>query len=206
MGRQTPILIGTAATARVRAAGQCDERAILLQTDEATVTSHAARTDGETEPHPGAEGPREATFRATRTGWHAAAAVRGVKLGTTDIVITWLTDALAPPNVSNQWTRKWLQRAGASAAERNIEHARELARYFLLGWTGPDETNIGRKLHEHPDDPYPELSQLGLANKYVLKMLTDRPEGLDDDEWKTVAEMGATTARMLGWEAHEEQV
>ena len=144
-------------------------------------------------------------FEASRTGWHGLRAVRGRSRDTLAIVATWLTDALGPPETASGEKLTWLLAAETVDAEeaRRIEQARELARYFILGWSGTFDTDIGRELHERKDDPYPELSELGLENERLLVLLSDEPERLDEEGWSEIAEIGRRTGILLGWDEAE---
>ena len=148
----------------------------------------------------GAEGVEhaEASFMATRTGWHEAWAVRGPEHGTTCVVVAWRSDALARPTVRKGVRLKWLEPGPEGPRKERIHAARELARYFILGWTKREDTDIGRHLHEERSDPYPELSRLALDNEWLLGRLADEPEKLDEDEWEVVGETGAEALRLMG--------
>ena len=75
--------------------------------------------------------------------------------------------------------------------------ARDLARYFIMGWTKLEEGGIARELHQRRDDVYPELSQIGLDNELALKTLADEPEHLDEDDWDQLEECGRLVIEIL---------
>ena len=119
---------------------------------------------------------------------------------------TWESARLKTPDAARQkagderhggaelW--KWLEPAGEEKRQQHYEAARDLARYFMLD-QGSD-SRVGRALQELGDDPYPELSQLGLDNEWVLKTLTETPELLYADGWDNVEEVGRQTLKLLG--------
>ncbi|MCY4636655.1 MAG: hypothetical protein OXG04_19510 [Acidobacteria bacterium] len=79
--------------------------------------------------------------------------------------------------------------------------ARDLSRYFILGWT--EEGTLARELEERrgTDDPYPELSRAALYKEELLVKLADRPEELSEEEWDAIHEVGEQTIRTLRTDA-----
>ena len=182
--------IGTAATATLRPRGVVADM-LLLTRREGTTTAWL-RTDA-------VEGERaEASFEATRSGWHEAWFVIGEEVGTTTIVVAWRTAGLQRPAVRDGVRLAWLEAGPAGPRKERIRAARELARYFILGWTKRDDTDIGRHLHEERSDPYPELSRLALDSEQLLCRLAYEPESLDEDDWDVVAETGEHALRADG--------
>lgn len=81
-----------------------------------------------------------------------------------------------------------------------------MARYFILGWTKREDTDIGRHLHEERTDPYPELSRLALDNEWLLGRLAHEPEQMDEeDDWVRVREIGTETLRLMGEEMETDE-
>lgn len=139
------------------------------------------------------------TFRATRTGWHGVRTVRVEEPGTTAVVIVWLHDRLAAPEKSAGESRHWLDAADEGKEAADVHAAREFARFFIFGHAGQFDTDIGRELHERKDeDPYPELSQLGLDNEQLLGQLSHEPETLDGDGWDDVRDIGRRVRGLIG--------
>ena len=172
---------------------------LLLRNGERGITAWV-RTDAES-------GERtEANFEATRTGWHEAWAVRGSECETATVVIAWRSDALGRPAVREGVRLAWLEAGPAGPGQRQTHAARELARYFILGWTKREDTDIGRHLHEERTDPYPELSRLALDNEWLLGRLAHEPEQLDEeDDWVRVREIGTETLRLMGEEMETDE-
>ena len=75
--------------------------------------------------------------------------------------------------------------------------ARELARYFILGWTKVEESTMARELHRRTDDVYPELSEIGLEHEMLLTQLAEAPERLDGDEWDELEDCGRRVMEVL---------
>ena len=77
-----------------------------------------------------------------------------------------------------------------------ISEARDLARHFILGW---NDTAFAADLNRNhgPNDPYPELSQLGLDNEMLLCHLTTEPESLDTDDLDNLEDVGRQVHRLL---------
>ena len=74
--------------------------------------------------------------------------------------------------------------------------ARELARYFILGYT--EGSWIDRELNERPaDDPYPELSALALDHESLLWTLAHEPGRLDDDGRHDARDTGRRVRELL---------
>ena len=124
--------------------------------------------------------------------------MRGGERGTAAVVIAWRSDALGRPAVREGVRLAWLEAGPAGPGQRRIHAARELARYFILGWTKREDTDIGAHLHEERSDPYPELSRLALDNEWLLGRLANEPEELDEDDWVRVGETGAEALRLMG--------
>ena len=108
-------------------------------------------------------------FRATLPGWHRVR-VELDPNGQMHAAVTHEGSMLkAPerPDIKRDIHLFWLD--PEDEPERRTA-ARDLARYFILGWT-KTESAIARELHERTDDVYPELSQIGLEHEMLLKRL-----------------------------------
>ena len=141
-------------------------------------------------------------LRATRTGWHAALAVRGKTTTTTDIIVNWLDERLRKPRViDDEDNIVWLTRKDATPREHSIEYARHLARYCVLGWRHDiAESAITPSLTETPGNgALDQLDELTMKNQELLDKLTYQPEEMDETDRDTAAAVGDSVALILNW-------
>ncbi len=134
---------------------------VLKNGDTVTVLTYPAADDGDgciaAPPSIDARAD-EARLKATSPGWHrirTQAAPGGGILVTATYEGARLRPPAAVPGETNTW-RFWLD--PENEPETTVA-ARDLSRYFILGWT--EEGTLARELEERrgTDDPYPELSR-----------------------------------------------
>ena len=201
-GTAVPVPIGAAATQKLSGSRTGWAQTRVGAGSDDTVTVHIFETPDERHNSRWVgtklEHPRIAEFQATLPGWHrvrvdldpdgqmhAAATYEGARLKAPEqprraegIHIFWLDPEDEP--------------------ERRTA-VRDLARYFIMGWTKFGESTIARELHNRKDDVYPELSQIGLENERLLTRLAEEPEQLSDDEWDELEECGRLVMQILNW-------
>ena len=144
-------------------------------------------------------GPRDplvqARFEPTDPGWHRI----GIhpKDGGARVTATYENAVLKAPEAArirgdNCWYF-WLERYTETPG---ISEARDLARHFILDW---NDTPFAEDLNKRRrwNDPYPELSQLGLDNEWLLCQLTTEPESLDGDDLDNLEDVGREVHRLL---------
>ena len=154
------------------------------------------------------EPPKNSTTRwckaqASRAGWHRLRATQGRDATHADVVITWESARLAkPPQAQGGHHERfvWLSGDPDNDAERNLETARELARYFILDLK--EQCELGRELDNRRfvDDPYPEVNALALEHEFWLYELTWRPWKVDEEGTDQVIEAGRRARELLDQE------
>ena len=144
-------------------------------------------------------GPREplvqAHFKPTDPGWYRIA--MHPSNGGARVTATYENAVLKAPEAArihgdNCWYF-WLE---IYSETPGISEARDLARHFILGW---EDTGFAEDLNKYRrrNDPYPELSQLGLDNEWLLCQLTTEPESLNADDLDNLEDVGRQVHRLL---------
>ena len=137
-------------------------------------------------------------LEAVRSGWHRVRAVPAARRDRGGLVITWEGETLRRPCDGGGGPAEgyvWLDRTD----DERMAWARELARYFILGYT--KGSWIDRELDERPNqDPYPDLSALGLEHESLLWSLAYEPGRLDDDDRHDARDVGRRVRELLNLE------
>ena len=148
--------------------------------------------------------PRHQRILAARTGWHTIRATRAIQPDALIVIASWLSEELDSPcnqQLCTHWDNPvWIVAHDADPAERNLEGARELARYFMLSWT---EGPISWALKERKNDPYPELSSMALDEEVLLHRLTTEPWDLTPDDRDQMSDLGRRVGLLLNWDPAE---
>lgn len=193
---ETPI--GTTAAAEVRSAGREQETCTAVRTGPDRVSVQATAVKESRERDVDETRPVTATLRATRTGWHSLQCVRGAAPGTTAVVAIWRTEQLTRPQREEGVDAVWLRATdGAGDDAEMMEIARDLARYFVLGWTESETTVLGKKLAERRHEPYPTLIELARKEEPQLCRLAFQPAEMSAGERATIAGIGRRALRIL---------
>ena len=136
--------------------------------------------------------------RAGRTGWHRLCATRSTRRGHAMVVATWETDSLTlPVQRTEENHERWIWMDSTTERKRypHLCNARDLARYFILGWTR--DSPLAHELREHRGDPYPEMSALALEQEWTLAQLAKTPWELAGEQWDDLEDIGKRYAELL---------
>ena len=132
-----------------------------------------------------------------RSGWHRVRAIATKRRDRGGLVVTWEGESLLRPIERGEGPTAgyvWLDRLD----DEQMAWARELARYFILGYT--KGSWIERELddlHLQEEDPYPDLSALGLDRELLLWTLAHEPGRLDDRDRHDARDTGMLVRELL---------
>ena len=134
-------------------------------------------------------------LEAVRSGWHRVRAVASTRRERGGLVVTWEGESLTRPWDGGHKPAGgyvWLDRSD----DERMAWARELARYFVLGYT--KGSWIDRELDERPqEDAYPDLSMLVQDRMDLLWTLAHEPGRLDDGDRHDARDTGRLVRELL---------